>query len=139
MVETATYDDESEQLFIRICHESWRRRMGKLGERARKENLGDSGFRRLVNREAEKLRTSFSHSKNAETLRETVVDFWSRGGSNELLRAEGLRKLLPLFDEKNWKKARDLALLALISYQPQDEQEEVALTATTTNEGEEHE
>ena len=135
MVETATFDDESEKLFIRICHESWRRRMGKLGQRARRENLGDSGFRRLVRKESEKLRTSFSHSKNAETLRGTVVDFWSRCGSNELLRADGLTKLMPLFDEKNWKRARDLALLALISYQPLDESEEVALAASTNEEG----
>ena len=136
MVETASFNDESERLFIRVCHESWRRRLGKLGERARKENLGDIGFRRLVGKEAERLRTSLSRSKNSETLRETVVDFWSRAGGNELLRAKGLTKLLPLFDEKNWKKARDLALLALISYQPQTEEEEKALTTTTNEEGE---
>ena len=136
MVETASFNDESERLFIRVCHESWRRRLGKLGERARKENLGDIGFRRLVGKEAERLRTSLSRSKNSETLRETVVDFWSRAGGNELLRATGLTKLLPLFDEKNWKKARDLALLALISYQPQTEEEEKALTTTTNEEGE---
>lgn len=139
MVETASYDDGCERLFISVFHESWRRRLGKLGERARKENLGDSGFRRLVSKEAEKLRTSLARCKNAEALRETVVDFWARGGAQELLRGKGVTQLLPLLDEKNWKKARDLALLALISYKPESPEEEDALTATTTDEGEDNE
>jgi len=133
MVEVASYDDKSEHLFIRVCHESWRRRLGKLGERATKEN---AIFKSLVKKEAERLRTSLARCKNADTLRETVVDFWSRAGANELLHGEGLTKLLPLFSEQNWKRTRDLALLALISYQPQSKEEEDALTVTTTEEGE---
>lgn len=35
------------------------------------------------------------------------------------------------FTEKNWKKTRDLALLALISYQPQNQEEKDVLTAAT--------
>lgn len=132
MVEQAKYEDESERLFIRVCHESWRRRLGKLGERATRES---TNFSTLVKKEAEKLRTSLARSKNAETLRETVVDFWARGGTNEALQGEGLAKLLPLFNEKNWRKARDLALLALISYKPQTDEEKEALI---TNEGDEN-
>lgn len=136
MVESASFDDESERLFIGVCHESWRRRMGKLGERARSESLGDAGFKRLVSKEAEKLRTSLARSKNADTLRETVVDFWARAGANEALQGGGLARLLPLFNEKNWRRARDLALLALISYQPQSVIEKEALETETTDEGE---
>ncbi len=132
MVEKAKYDDESERLFIRVCHESWRRRLGKLGERATRES---TSFSSLVTKEAEKLRTSLARSKNAETLRETVVDFWARSGTNEALQGDGLAKLLPLFDEKSWRKARDLALLALISYKPQTEEEKAALNS---NEGDEN-
>ncbi len=136
MVETASYDDESERLFIRVCHESWRRRLGKLGQRATREN---ANFSSLVKKEAEKLRTSLARCKNAETLRETVVDFWARAGSQELLRGDGFKQLLPLFTEKNWKKARDLALLALISYQPQNPEEEAALTTIATAKGDDNE
>jgi CRISPR-associated protein Cas8a1/Csx13 len=141
MVENASYDDESERVFISVCHESWRRRMGKLGARAHREELGDSGFKRLVRKEAEKLRTALAHSKNADTLRETVVDFWARGGANEALQGDGLINLLPLFNEKSWRKTRDLALLALISYKPQTPEEAEVLTATTAidEEGESHE
>ena len=109
MVEKANYETENESLFIKVCHESWRRRLGKLGTRARTEN---TSFQNLARKEAEKLRTSYARCKNAETLRETVVDFWSRGGANELLQGDGLIQVLPLFSEKNWRKAKDLALLA---------------------------
>jgi CRISPR-associated protein Cas8a1/Csx13 len=124
MIENASYDDESERIFISVCHESWRRRLGKLGKRAATEN---TSFSSLVKKDAEKLRTALGRSKNAETLRETVVDFWARAGANDALQGEGLTKLLPLFNEKNWRKTRDLALLALISYQPQTKEEEEAL------------
>lgn len=135
MIEHAVFDNENERTFIRVCHESWRRRLGKLGDRARREN---TSFSSLVKKDAEKLRTALARSKNADTLRETVVDFWARGGANPHLQGDGLIKLLPLFDEKNWRKSRDLALLALISYQPQSPEEEVALTAETNiEEGEE--
>lgn len=132
MVENAVFDNESERNFVHVCHESWRRRLGKLGERARREN---TSFTALVRKDAEKLRTALARSKNADTLRETVVDFWARGGTNPHLQGDGLLKLLPLFDEKNWRKSRDLALLALISYQPQSPEEEAALTAATDIEG----
>lgn len=133
MVEKANYDDENKNLFIKVCHESWRRRLGKLGQRARAEN---TSFGNLAGKEMEKWRTSYARCKNAETLRETVIDFWARGGSNTLLQGDGFAKLLPLFSEKNWREARDLALLALISYKPQTEEEKVALNTETDLEGE---
>jgi len=118
MVKDATYETENERIFIDVCHESWRRRMGKLGKRAAAEN---TSFSNLANKEREKIRTSLGRCKNAESLRETVIDFWSRAGSIDQLQGEGLSKILPLFDEKNWRKAKDLALLALISYQAPEE------------------
>lgn len=133
MVEQATYDQDCERLFISICHDSWRRRLGKIGSRALSEN---ASFQALARKEAERLRTSIARCKNAESLRETVVDFWSRGGPNTSLRGESLGKLLPMFEESHWKKSRDLALLALISYQPQSAEEEEAL-ATIQEEGDE--
>ncbi len=129
MVRTASFDDENERLFIDVCQESWRRRLGKLGQRAISEH---TSFTVLANKEAEKLRTSLARCKNADSLRGTVVDFWSRAGANQLLQGKGLSNLLPLFTD--WKKARDLALLALVSYQPQNEQE-AALSAPTDEEG----
>jgi CRISPR-associated protein Cas8a1/Csx13 len=124
MVKDADYENENERIFIEVCHEGWRRRMGKLGQRAKAEN---TSFSNLANKEREKLRTSLGRCKNAETLRETVIDFWSRAGSIEQLQGGGLAKILPLFDEKNWRKAKDLALLALISYQAPEERDDSSL------------
>jgi CRISPR-associated protein Cas8a1/Csx13 len=128
MVERAKFEDERERTFIHVCHESWRRRMGKLSEQA---TPGGSEAKRRISKEAERLRVALMRSKNAETLRETVVDLWARAGSIPALQGDGLLNLLPLFDERHWKKTRDLALLALISYQPQNAEEAAALATTS--------
>lgn len=138
MVEEAEYENENEKLFIKICHKSWQSRLRKLRDRADTEKLGDDGFFRLRKKELEKLRTSYARCKNAETLRETVVDFWSRGGANKFLQGDGLTKVLPLFSDKNWRKAKDLALLALVSYQPQNKEEKEILNIKINLEGEEN-
>lgn len=108
--------------------------MGQLGERARREN---ASFPALVARESERVRVALARCKNAATLRETVVDLWSRAGSIPELR-EQWAAILPLFDEANWKKAKDLALLALASYSPKSPEEEDAIdeAAQSTDEGE---
>ncbi|RME50117.1 MAG: CRISPR-associated protein Cas8a1/Csx13 [Deltaproteobacteria bacterium] len=105
--------ERAERIFVEACHEAWQRRMGQLGERSRREG---TGFSDLVGREFEKLRISFSRCKNAAAIRAAVTDFWSRGGGS-LTSLQGRWPLvLELFDERNWQKARDLALLALASY-----------------------
>ena len=128
MVNQATFDDARERIFISACHEAWRRKLGKLGERARREN---AAFSSLVNRDYEKLRVSLSRCKNPATLRETVVDFWSRAGSIKELH-DHWQEVLSLLDEKNWRKGKDLALLALASYKPASKDEEHGMTIQTT-------
>jgi len=46
------------------------------------------------------------------------MDLFSRGGNNSILR-QGWQKVLPLI-RKDWQLARDLGLLALISYAGKD-------------------
>jgi len=70
MVESASFDDENERIFIKVCHESWRRRLGKWGKGYQRE----CQFFHLGRRDSEKLRTSLARCKNANSLRETVVD-----------------------------------------------------------------
>ncbi len=133
MVEKADFDEERERIFIRVCYEAWRRHLGRLGGRAQKEN---ADFGSLVRKDSTKLRATLLRSKNAESLRETVVSFWSRAGTIPELQGDGLMTLLPLFNDKNWRKSRDLALLALVSYQPKTPEETAAL-AVVANEEEE--
>lgn len=131
MVKKAEFKSDTERLFIDVCQESWRRRMGKLSDRTG----GESEYRRnLIQKEFDKLRISISRCRNAHTLRETIVDFWARAGRNEELQGDSVQTLLPLFDQ-DWRKARDLALLALISYQPKTREEAVLLINEPDEEG----
>jgi CRISPR-associated protein Cas8a1/Csx13 len=128
MTQTAEYDHPNERIFIQTCHEAWRRRLGQLGERSRREHIS---FTRLAGGEYEKLRVALARCKTATTLRATLTDFWSRAGSLPALQ-EGWCAILPLLEEEQWRKARDLALLALASYQPSNADEQKALTESTT-------
>lgn len=132
MTQDAEYDHPRERVFIETCHEAWRRRLGQLGERARREHVA---FSRLASGEYEKLRVSLARCKNAATLRATVTDFWSRAGSLPSLQ-EDWSAILPLLEEDQWRKARDLALLALASYQPSNADEHKALTESTATQEE---
>lgn len=114
MVSEAEFEDERDRTFVRACHEAWRRRLGQLGERAKRES---TPFENLAGREFERLRVGFARCKNAVTLREVVTSFWARAGGPLPELATGWEVVLPLLDEKNWRKAKDLALLALASYQ----------------------
>lgn len=129
-------NDESAQIFVRACHEAWRRRLGQLGERARREG---ASFVDLARREFERQRVEFSRCKNAATLRETITDFWARAGGAVPELAGGWTKILPFLGEREWRTARDLALLALASYQPATREEGEAMVSgvTISEEGDE--
>ena len=122
-----------ERLFVMACHEAWRRRLAHIGEKARREH---SRFGDQVSREFDKVRVNFARCKNAATLREAVTDFWARGGGPLKPLQEGWGEILPLLDDRNWQKARDLALLALASYRPATREEAEAIEGPdTSNEG----
>jgi len=135
MTQKAEYDHPNEHIFIQTCHEAWRRRLGRLGARAKEEGKSEQGrkmlFRRFASNEYEKLRVALARCKNTETLRAVITDFWARAGSLPSLH-EDWSSVLPLLDN-DWRKARDLALLALASYQPSNADEDKALTASNTN------
>lgn len=112
----------AEARLVGACHEALRRRFGALGERATRQGLD---FSRLAGQEYERVRISFARCKNAVMLRQTLTDFWSRGGSQADLR-EAWLDILPLLTTR-WQEARDLALLALASYRPQSSDEATAV------------
>lgn len=107
------FDQAGAETVVRACHEAWRRRMGALSERARER--GESR-RDLISRELERLRIDFAHCKNVASLRATLTDFWARAGSPLPSLQEGWRAVLPYLTDERWQEARDLALLALVSY-----------------------
>jgi CRISPR-associated protein Cas8a1/Csx13 len=110
--------DGMERIFVEICHEAWRRRMGQIGEKVKREH---GSFDAQISREFEKVRVSFSRCKNVATLRSTITDFWSRAGKMEIL-SNNWQNVIKMFENENWKKAKDLALLALASYPSKTEE-----------------
>ena len=59
-----------------------------------------------------------------------TANFWTKGGNISIL-AHYWEELMPLTTKpKNWKLARDLALLALVSYKSKKQQQEENLTST---------
>jgi CRISPR-associated protein Cas8a1/Csx13 len=125
MVEdTKAFPQGPERLFVMACHDAWRRRMGQIGEKAKREH---SDFGSQVNREFERVRVSFSRCKNAASLRESITDFWARGGGPLKPLQDSWSDILVLLDNENWQKARDLVLLALASYKPATKEETEAL------------
>jgi len=56
-----------------------------------------------------------------------ITDLWARAGGPLPGLQSGWQEVLPLLNEKNWRKAKDLALLALASYQPTSKEEREAL------------
>lgn len=138
MVEHPTaFPEGPERTFVAACHEAWRRRMAQIGEKARREG---SSFPDQVKREFTKVRTAFARCKNAASLREAVTDFWARGGGPlRPLQDEGWKTALAMLSEKEWRKAKDLVLLALASYKPATKEEAQALQSQETpqTEGEE--
>ena len=121
MKDPTVLSEEPERLFVLACQEALRRHMGRKHSRP-----GGADWET----EFEKVRVNIARCKNAATLRATITDFWSRGGTlhkggKTLLVAgdDWWQQVLPLFDERNWRKAKDLALLALASYPSSKEQE----------------
>ncbi|HAN45889.1 MAG TPA: type I-MYXAN CRISPR-associated Cas8a1/Cmx1 [Cyanobacteria bacterium UBA8156] len=100
---------ERERQFVQACHEGISSSYGQLANRTREgEAIPFDKFN-------VRFRTSLSRCKNAATFREFMADFWARSGYVPTLR-QHWNDLMGLVLE-DWRKARDLALLALASYQ----------------------
>jgi CRISPR-associated protein Cas8a1/Csx13 len=111
MVQSAQWNQESEKLFVRACHEALRNTYGKIGQRAK-----DKGEIPNFDRENERIRTGLGRCKNAETFRQFITDFWSRAGQIPTLQEHWQDLLSLTTDSQSWKVAKDLSLLALASY-----------------------
>lgn len=109
MVQKAQWD-ERERLLVQACHEAISYTYGQV---AKNTKPGDRpNFEKVTIR----IRTGLGRCKNAESFREFITDFWSRAGRIPTLQAHWQDLMELVMDDKCWKKARDLALLALASY-----------------------
>ena len=128
MSEEIQWDYPGEKEVVRAVHEAMRCRYGRIAA----ENAGkQAAMKSRMTREYERQRLAFVGAKTADALRHALSDLWSRAGSNSVLR-ESWPLVLPLLSGEKWQLTRDLALLALASYQGK-EQENIDLTGTETD------
>lgn len=132
MTEEIQWDHAGEEVIVRAVHEAMRCRYGRIAA----ENAGkQAAMKNRMTREYERQRLAFVGAKTADALRHALADLWSRAGSNSVLR-ESWPHILPLLSNTKWQLTRDLALIALASYQGK-EQENIDLTETETDKVEE--
>ncbi|WP_406697943.1 type I-MYXAN CRISPR-associated Cas8a1/Cmx1 [Singulisphaera sp. Ch08] len=110
----AHWEDRGEEAIVRSVHEAMFRRYGMI----RDETAGNqTAFNNRADRQMQRWRLAFAGAKTADDFRKALTDLWSRSGSNPVLKSSW-REVLPLIcDEDRWRLARDLALLALASYE----------------------
>jgi CRISPR-associated protein Cas8a1/Csx13 len=108
------YLEEAEQWLVQSVHTALRQRLGRIAEETEGSPLATRHNR--MDNERERLRLKFAGAKTPEQMRAELADLWSRAGPNRELQAHW-RQLLPLLGPEHWRAARDLALVALASYQ----------------------
>jgi CRISPR-associated protein Cas8a1/Csx13 len=108
--------DEAETHLVRAVHEALRCRFGAIYKETKE--MAKATRNNRFQSERDKWRLAFAGAKTHEQAREALADLWGRAGSNAELQAHW-RQVLPLLRAEHWREARDLALIALASYQGQ--------------------
>ena len=107
-------DDKREELLIVAIHQAMRQHFGMIWEDSQ-GNL--KAFRNRRARQMQEWRLAFAHAKTADDFRDALAVLLSRAGRVQTL-VESWREIRSLFSETDrWRLNRDLALLALASYQ----------------------
>lgn len=124
-------NDEGARLIVQAVHEAMRMRYGQIADENKSNPVG---MRNRMERFREKLRLDLAGAKTEAHVRFALMDLFSRGGNNAVLRA-GWATVLPVI-RKDWQLARDLGLLALASYASRgaDDKPDPPETTTTPKE-----
>ncbi len=111
--------DDAQKVLVRSVHLALRGRFARIASEA--DNAAT--MKNRFSGERERLRLAFAGAKTADQVRGALADLWSRGGTNRELQASW-EQVLPLLRPERWQVARDLALVALASYQGASKVEE---------------
>ncbi len=114
---------DEEKILVEAVHEAMRSRFAQLYDEARSSGVN---VKNRIERDRERWRIAFSGAKTLEQLRRALVEFWSRAGSNKRLQ-DHWPTVLSFMKEARWAAARDLSLVALVSYKTQSKDEIEAL------------
>lgn len=106
--------DDAEKALVRSVHEALRQRFGRIFDETK--DLPKPTRDKRFEGERERWRLAFAGSKTHDQIRASLASLWSLGGMNRELRASW-ETVLPLLRAATWQAARDLALVALASYQ----------------------
>lgn len=124
---TATLD-EAERRLVTAIHTALRQRFGAIAD----ENSGNAAaFKNRCQSERDKWRLAFAGARTHEQVRHALADLWSRAGTIRELQGDGWHAVQPLLRSDVWESARDLALIALASYQSKGIDD--TTTSDTTN------
>ncbi len=105
--------DESEAILVGSVHTALRQRFGAIWDETRDNPVA---FGKRCQGEREKWRLAFAGAKTSDQVRFALSDLWSRAGTVKELQA-GWKAVVTLLNGDQWQLARDLALVALASYQ----------------------
>jgi CRISPR-associated protein Cas8a1/Csx13 len=124
MTQEMQWGSPGEEIVVRAVHEALRCRYGQIAS----ENAGNpAAMKNRWNGEYKRQRLALAGAKTPDAARHALADLWSRAGSNKVLK-DAWPQVLPMFAGDKWQLTRDLALLALASYQGKGEDEIVVDT-----------
>ncbi|CAN5244855.1 type I-MYXAN CRISPR-associated Cas8a1/Cmx1 [soil metagenome] len=107
------WDESGERIVVQAVHEALR---GRYAQIADENKTNPVAMRNRFSGEYDKWRLAFAGSKTPDQFRKSLCDLFSRAGRNQILQKQWAQ-VLPMLRTSNWQHARDLALLALCSYQ----------------------
>jgi CRISPR-associated protein Cas8a1/Csx13 len=117
IADNTMWDAAGEATVVRAVHEALRNRYGRIAD----ENKNNPGaMKNRFRSEYDRWRLAFAGAKTPDQFRKALCDLFSRAGGNVVLK-QSWEEVLPMLRIANWQHARDLALLALCSYQGRGE------------------
>jgi CRISPR-associated protein Cas8a1/Csx13 len=121
------WDEAGERFVVQAVHEALR---GRYAQIADENKTNPVAMRNRFSGEYDRWRLAFAGSKTPDQFRKALCDLFSRAGRNSVLQKQW-QEVLPMLRVNNWQHARDLALLALCSYQGRKEEIELDSASET--------
>lgn len=118
LVAMLSHLEAAERVLVSSVHTALRRRLRTIADECQNQ---PATMKHRWQGERDKWRLAFAGSKTVDQIRAHLADLWSRAGSNRELQ-EHWQTVLPLLRQDKWQVARDLALVALASYQSSRDQ-----------------
>ena len=123
LIKDLNWSQETKRRFVDLVQAAVRNRYGRVSSEAKSvgANVGS-----LLDREYDRMVLTFSKCRTKENFREELFRFLAvnRAKLKELSPQERIDMLLKVAVENDWKEARDLCLLAIVTYSGKEKDEE---------------